>query len=61
MLMGQPGAAGAAGPQMMGGAGQNQMVQQLRQMDHEQLVMLTMQLIARLQQIEGAGQQQPMR
>jgi hypothetical protein len=38
-----------------------QMVQQLRQMDHEQLVMLTMQLIARLQQIEGAAGPQPMR
>jgi|GEM_PF-2624052 len=55
-----PGMAGMAPPQGAGmGAGgqQAQLVQQLRQMDHEQLVMLTMQLIMRLRQLEGAAQQ----
>jgi len=59
-----------AGMQPQAGGQQAQIVQQLRQMDHEQLVMVTLQLITRLQELQarmGAGApqggtpQQPMR
>lgn len=40
---------------------QAQVLQQLRQMDHEQLVMLALQLINRLQELETQGGQPPMR
>lgn len=36
----------------MAGGGQQQIVNRLRQMDHEELVMLALQLIMRLQEIE---------
>ena len=59
MMQGQP-QPGQGQPQGAGG-GQPQVVQELRQMDHEQLVSLAAQAITRLQQIEqqmGGGQPQ---
>lgn len=50
----------------MAGGGQQQIVNRLRQMDHEELVMLAFQLIMRLQEIEmqmqgqAGGGQPPM-
>lgn len=51
---------------MAGGGQQQQIVNRLRQMDHEELVMLALQLIMRLQEIEmqmqgqAGGGQPPM-
>ena len=60
---GMPGGM-AGGP--AGGGQQQQIVNRLRQMDHEELVMLALQLIMRLQEIEmqmqgqAGGGQPPM-
>jgi len=49
----------AAGPQQAQGGNQAQQMQaELSQMEHEELVQLAMQLIMRLQEVEGQGQQQ---
>lgn len=59
--MNQPPAGGAAGPgqgmQQGPGNQQSQEIQQLRQMDHEQLVMLAYQLLTRVKQLQSALQQ----
>ena len=62
MAMNMPPGGGMAGG--MAGGGQQQIINRLRQMDHEELVMLALQLIMRLQEIEmqmqgQAGEGQP--
>lgn len=56
MAMNMPPGGGMAGG--MAGGGQQQIVNRLRQMDHEELVMLALQLIMRLQEIEMQMQRQ---
>ena len=68
MAMNMPPGGGMAGGMAGGtaGGGQQQIVNRLRQMDHEELVMLALQLIMRLQEIEmqiqgqAGGGQPPM-
>lgn len=63
MMQDQPMQGGP--PQQMQGAGgqQAQIVQQLRQLDHDELVSIAAQAITRVQELEqmqGQGQAQPM-